>query len=74
MQRIFSEKKHYTAILAERMERVSPLRKLSSGYAYVADAEGKAVTSTEQLQCGDELNIHFLNGRVKTEVKEMVNT
>ncbi len=74
MQRIFSEKKIYTAILAERMERVSPLRKLSSGYAYVADAEGKAVTSTEQLQCGDELNIHFLNGRVKTEVKEIVNT
>ncbi|MBR3770180.1 MAG: exodeoxyribonuclease VII large subunit [Lachnospiraceae bacterium] len=74
IQRIFSEKKHYTAILAERMERVSPLRKLSSGYAYVADAEGKAVTSTEQLQCGDELNIHFLNGRVKTEVKEIVNT
>ncbi|MBR5127915.1 MAG: exodeoxyribonuclease VII large subunit [Roseburia sp.] len=74
MQRVFSEKKHFTAILAERMERVSPLRKLSSGYAYVADAEGKAITKTEQLQCGDELNIHLLNGRVKTEVKEIVNT
>ena len=72
MQRIFMDKKHYTAILAERMERVSPLRKLSSGYAYVADGKGKAVTSTEQLQCGDELNIHLLNGRVKAEVKEVL--
>ena len=72
MQHIFLEKKHYTAILAERMERVSPLRKLSSGYAYVADSQGNAVTSTEQLQCGDELDIHLLNGRVKAEVKDIV--
>lgn len=72
MQHIFSEKKHYTAILAERMERVSPLRKLSSGYAYVADENGKAVTSTEQVQCGDELSVHLLNGRLQVEVKDIL--
>jgi len=71
MQRIFVEKKHYTAILAERMERVSPLRKLSSGYAYVADAEGKAITGTMQVKCGEEIAIHLLDGRLKAEVKEI---
>ncbi|MBR5565963.1 MAG: exodeoxyribonuclease VII large subunit [Roseburia sp.] len=71
MQRIFSDKKYYVAILAERMERVSPIRKLSSGYAYVADENGKAVTSTEQVQCGDELSIHLLNGRLQVEVKDI---
>lgn len=73
MQRIFLEKKHYVAILSERMERVSPLRKLSSGYAYVAGADGKAITNTEQVHCGDEVAIHLLNGRVKAEVKEIEN-
>ena len=71
MQRIFMDKKHYVAILSERMERVSPLRKLSSGYAYVAGADGKAITGTNQVQCGDEVTIHVLDGRLKAEVKEI---
>lgn len=71
MQRIFMDKKHYAAILSERMERVSPLRKLSSGYAYVAGSDGKAVTSTARVQCGDEVTIHVLDGRLKAEVKEI---
>ena len=73
MQRIFMDKKHYVAILSERMERVSPLRKLSSGYAYVAGNDGKAITGTGQVQCGDEVMIYVLDGRIKAEVKEIEN-
>lgn len=71
MQTIFLEKKHRTAILAERMERVSPLRKLSSGYAYVENQDKKAVTSTEQINCGEEITIHLLDGRVRAEITEV---
>lgn len=71
MQNTFLEKKHYVAILSERMERVSPLRKLSSGYAYVADKNGKALTSVENVSCGDEVSIHLLNGKLKAEVKDI---
>ena len=71
MQRTFMDKKHYVAIMSERMESVSPLRKLSSGYAYVAGADGKAITGTNQVQCGDEVTIHVLDGRLKAEVKEI---
>ena len=73
MNHIFTEKKHRVAILSERMERVSPLRKLSSGYAYVAGSDGKAVTSTTQVQRGDEVTIHVLDGRLKADVKEIEN-
>lgn len=73
MQRIYTDKKHYVAILAERMERVSPLRKLSSGYAYVADQNGKAVTGTGQVQCGDEVTIQLLDGTLCAEVKDIRN-
>ena len=73
MQRIFMDKKHQVAILSERMERVSPLRKLSSGYAYVADEKGKAITSTTQVKCGEAVSIHLLDGRLQAEVKEIEN-
>jgi len=71
MHRIFTDKKHQVAILSERMERVSPLRKLSSGYAYVAGNDGKALTSVTQTNCGDEVTIHVLDGCLKAEVKEI---
>ncbi len=73
MQGIFTDKKHYVAILSERMERVSPLRKLSSGYAYVTGSDGKAITAVTQVQCGDEVTIHVLDGRIKAEVKKIEN-
>jgi len=72
MQYVFSEKKHRAAILAERMERVSPLRKLSSGYAYVENQEKKALKSVEQIKCGEEVTIHLLDGRVRAEIIEVL--
>ena len=71
MQRIFTDKKHLVAILSERMERVSPLRKLSSGYAYVSGSDDKAVTSVAQVACGDEVTIHVLDGRLRAKVEEI---
>lgn len=71
MQKSILDKKHYVAILSERMERVSPLRKLSSGYAYVADKSGKALTTVEHISCGDEVSIHLLKGRLKAEVTDI---
>ncbi len=72
IQQIFAEKKHQIAILAERMERVSPIRKLSSGYSYVETGEGKTLTSTEQVKQGEEVTIHLLEGRLKAEIKEVL--
>ena len=72
MQHIFSEKKYQTAILAERMERVSPLRKLSSGYAYIENQNKKAITSVKQMKCKEEVTIHLLDGRVKAEITEVL--
>ena len=71
MQRIFTNKKHQLAILSERMERVSPLRKLSSGYAYVEGTDAQAVTSVEHVKNGDEVTIHLLDGRLRAKVKEI---
>ena len=71
MQQKMMERRHKVALLAERLEGVSPLRKLSSGYAYITNEENKAVTTTEEIKAGDELTIHFLKGKVKAEVTEV---
>ncbi len=72
MQKRLAEKKHEVAILAERMERLSPLRKLSGGYAYVTDAKEKALLSVSQVNCGDEVSIQLLKGKIKAEVTEVI--
>lgn len=71
MQQKLTAKKHDTALLAERMERMSPLRKLSSGYAYVTDGKGRTLTSAEQIHEGEAVSIQLLKGRLKAEVTEV---
>lgn len=73
MQQIMTDRRHKVALLAERLEGVSPLRKLSSGYAYVTNEENKAVTTTEEIKEGDVLAVHFLKGEVKAKVTEVVS-
>lgn len=73
MQQIMTDRRHKVALLAERLEGVSPLRKLSSGYAYVTNEENKAVTTTEEIKEGDVLAVHFLKGKVKAKVTEVVS-
>lgn len=73
MQQIMIDRRHKVALLAERLEGVSPLRKLSSGYAYVTNDINKAVTTTEEIESGDVLTIHFLKGKVKAEVTEVIS-
>ena len=73
MQQIMMNRRHKVALLAERLEGVSPLRKLSRGYAYVTNDANKAVTTIEEIKEGDGLTIHFLKGKVKAEVTEVIS-
>ena len=72
MQKKLDEKKHEVAILAERLERVSPLRKLSGGYAFVTDEKNRALLDVTQVQEGMELSIHLLKGKLKAKVTEVI--
>ena len=65
------EKKHRLALLTGQLEGVSPLKKLSQGFSYVADERGKAVTDAAKVQVGDPLDIHLLHGTLKANVTEV---
>lgn len=57
---------------ARLLESLSPLKVLARGYS-AAFRDNKAVTSAEKLNCGDELDLRFRDGSVKTRVLEVYN-
>ena len=73
MEQKLTHRKHETELYAGRLEALSPLKKLSLGYAFVADQAGRSIRDVTVLKEGDFLNIHMLNGKVKASVQEIEN-
>ncbi len=65
------ERKHEFALLAGRLDSVSPLKKLQSGYAYVSDEEENMIDSAHGLKNGDRICVTFADGTVSAEVREI---
>ena len=63
-----TEAKQRRALLAERLSGLSPLKRLSAGYAYAQDGEGAALKSIHQVQEGDEIRVHVTDGNVQAKV------
>lgn len=71
MTQLLQLRRHKLALLSGQLEGMSPVRKLSQGYSYVADESGRAVTDASEVSMGDTLDIHLLHGSLKTEVVEV---
>ena len=71
MEQIFKGKRHELALLSGRLEGMSPVKKLSQGFSYVADESGHAVTDASAVSVGQQLTVHLLNGRLQAEVTEV---
>jgi exodeoxyribonuclease VII large subunit len=69
MERL-TEKRHGLSLLAERLKGLSPLEKLSQGYAYLENAAGQAVTGIGQVARGDILYVHVKDGLIRAAVEE----
>lgn len=71
MEQLLMEKKHSLALLSGRLEGMSPAKKLSQGYSYVADKQGRAVKDAAGVQVSDMLDIHLCKGSLKATVTEV---
>ena len=65
------KRRHSLNILAERLNGLSPLNKISGGYAYVSDSEGKPIRSVEDVKIGDDIEIVVKDGKMITSVKQI---
>lgn len=70
MQRKLTEQKYRLGICAEKLQGLSPLKKLTQGYSYTRLLDGKALRSISQIQPGDQLAIHVTDGEVLARVEE----
>ena len=70
MEQKLTDRKHRMALYAERLEGVSPLKKLQQGYSYTEASDGKALRSVSQVEPSDVVLIHVTDGTIKAEVKE----
>ncbi len=57
--------------LTERLEGLSPLKRLSEGYSFVTDMNGHAVRSVVQVKAGDKLQINVSDGIINAEADEV---
>lgn len=63
--------KNNLAILSERLNGLSPLNKLSNGYAYVSTAGDKPLNDISQLNIGDDVKLNLRNGSAVAQIKKI---
>lgn len=63
------EARHRLAIQIEKLNGLSPVRKLNQGFAYVEEADSGVVKSIRQVEKGDELTVYVTDGLIRTSVK-----
>ena len=70
LQHKLREKRHQLMILSERLHGLSPLNKLSGGYAYLSDNTGRPVSSVSNVKEKDRLAVYLKDGNLTVQVLE----
>ena len=68
MSTALTREKHRLALCVEKMKGLSPLEKLSRGYSYIQNAQGKNVRSISQAEKGSVLTVYVTDGKIEAEV------
>ena len=60
------------ALLAEKMDGASPLKKMGQGYGFISDTKGKAKRSVKELSVGETVKLYLADGAAETTVKKRI--
>lgn len=71
MKQILTNRKTRLALLSQRLDDISPLKRLGNGYAYVKHASGAGLNSVVQVQTGDEIDIILKDGMLTAQVEQI---
>lgn len=74
MNRMLEDKRYRLQLLAGKLDGMSPLKRLESGFAYFSDLEGNRIESVKKLVPGDGVDITLADGHVRAEVKDVFET
>ena len=73
MDKILRQKKYQFSLLAGRLDAVSPLKRLESGYAFVSDAEGNMIDSVKKIKQGDVFAVKMKDGTVEATANKVMS-
>lgn len=65
-------RRHRLALYAERLQGLSPLERISRGFGFLTDEEGKRIVSAGQVKPGDRIAIQVRDGKILTRTEETV--
>ena len=65
-----NKSKNRLKLNAEIMKRISPLNKLSSGFSYIQNEQGKCLRKVDDFSQGEEVLIHITDGMVTAKVTD----
>ena len=68
MMRRLEQEKYRLGLMAERLKGLSPLEKLSQGYAYVENSSGANVRTVSNVKQGEQITVYVTDGRIQAEV------
>ncbi len=63
--------RHMLALFAQRLKGVSPLERLSGGYAFVTNEAGEAVTGTDKVEVGNTVQAQLCDGSITAIVTKI---
>ena len=62
------DRKHGLRLRAARLEGLSPLRRISGGFGYICDEDGRAVRSVSSVKEGDMIHTRLRDGSILSRV------
>lgn len=68
MERRATEQKHHLALLTSRLDGLSPLKKISGGFGFLTDQNGKRIESVKSVSEGDSMLVWISDGRLETKI------
>jgi len=71
-ENILRDRKNKLALKASRLDGLSPLKRLESGFAYMADENGKRVKSVSQVAVDDKINLNLVDGSLEATVTKVL--
>ncbi|PCI45440.1 MAG: exodeoxyribonuclease VII large subunit [Proteobacteria bacterium] len=63
--------RHRLQLYCETLHALDPTHVLQRGYSLNYDASGKLITHAKSMQKGDTMHVHFQDGNVETDVKNI---
>ncbi len=70
MDERLKEARHRLALAAGRLKGLSPLEKISGGFGFLTDEQGKRIQSAGQVSPGDRISIQVRDGKILARVEK----